>query len=454
MRTPISFAAWQRVRRNHGAPGADGETVEAFDTEFSHRLPLLQAGLLAGTFCPKPVRAFEVKKESGGMRVLGIPTVTDRLVLQSLTHILTPLWEPSFSACSFAYRVGFHAHDAVAAAQRILQTGLGWVVDLDIEKFFDNVDQVHLMQRLGLRLEDSRLLDLIADFLRCGQSWDGEIRPTRVGIAQGSPLSPLLANITLDELDKEFERHGWPFVRYADDCILFARTETEGREILAATDAFLQARLKLRLHPKKSRVVRPAEADHLGFTFRLSRYGQVRRHATREALDTFRQRIDELTRPHAGKNLESIIENVATYARGWSLYYGFCQDGTLRTVRGYIRGRFRALAWEYWRSPEERCRQLQRLGLPAQDASRAAYELHLPDEVASLPVLAQAMPNAFFDRYGLGDKPAAKPKTTCRPSPTTTKSDPESQRLRRAIFEHLGWRLRLRPVPDWPFGRA
>jgi RNA-directed DNA polymerase len=406
--------AWDRVRRNRGAPGVDGETIESFEASFSHRLPLLQADLLASTFRPQPVRAFQISKPSGGMRTLGIPTVTDRVVLEAIAQILTPVWELAFSPFSFAYRPGQDAHAAVITAQRILQTGYRWVVDLDIEKFFDNVDHVRLMQRLGRRVADVRILDLIADFLRAGQSWNGEVRPTRVGIAQGSPLSPLLANIVLDELDEEFARCEWPFVRYADDCILFARSESEGRDILSRTGIFLWSRLHLRLNSRKSRVSPPERADHLGFTYRISRYGYVRRRTGHAALETFRNRIDALTCLQSGKSWEQVCETVAAYLRGWSLYYGDSQDDTLRAVRSYARSRLRACAWEMWRTPEKREWELRRRGIPDTSAEQAAFALLMPDELASLPVLSRAFPNNYFERFGLGDSVSGPPRSRFR----------------------------------------
>ncbi len=395
--------AWERVRHNRGAPGVDGETIECFEASYCHRLPLLQADLLAGTFRPQPVRAFQINKPSGGVRTLGIPTVTDRIVLEAIAQILTPVWEPAFSPFSFAYRPGQDAHAAVITAQRILQTGYRWVVDLDIEKFFDNVDHVRLMLQLGRRVVDVRILDLIADFLRAGQNWNGEVRPTSVGLAQGSPLSPLLANIVLDELDEEFARCGWPFVRYADDCILFARNESEGRDILNRAGIFLWSRLHLRLNQSKSRVSSPEHAHHLGFTYRISRYGDVRRRTGGAALEAFRARIDALTCLQSGKSWEQVCEAVAAYVRGWSLYYGDSQDDTLRAARSYARSRLRACAWELWRIPENREWELRRRGIPDTLAEQAAFALLMPDELASLPVLSRAFPNNYFERFGLGD---------------------------------------------------
>ena len=403
----VLLRAWDRVRHNQGAPGVDGETIEAFGAALWERLPLVQADLLAGTFRPHPVRAFQISKPSGGVRVLGIPTVGDRVVLQAMSQILAPLWEPGFSPFSFAYRPGHGAREAVATAQRILQTGFRWVAELDVEKFFDRVDHVHLMLRLRQRVEDARLLDLIADFLRAGQSWPGELRPTKCGLAQGSPLSPLLANIVLDELDAEFSRRGWAFVRYADDCIVFARSEEEAHDMLQTTDSFLWSVLRLRLNSAKSRVVPPADTDHLGFAYRISRYGRVSPGVARRPLVAFRERIDALTRPRpGGATWEEIGRQVAAYVRGWSIYYGGAEDDTMKTARAYARSRLRACAWEMWRTPDIRCRELERRGIPGAVAARAAGALVMPDQLPDLPVLGKALPNRCFENLGLGDPPA------------------------------------------------
>ena len=317
----------------------------------------------------------------------------------------------------------FTADDAVAAAQEHLRAGLHWVVDLDIEEFFDHVDHVRLMLRLGQRVNDAGLLDLIADFLRAGMRHeDGTVEPTSMGIAQGSPLSPLLANIVLDELDQEYTRFGWPFVRYADDCILLAGSEAEGRAMLDFTAGFLADRLRLRLHPRKTRLVQPADAAFLGFTYRLSRYGQVSRHITRQALQQFHERIRQLARPEPGQNFKEVITRVGAFVRGWSIYYGFCEDQTLDVVRSFARAQLRACAWELWRKPAERRRQLIRHGVPEPLADAAANALVLPDQVPDLPVLAQAFPNKWFEFYGLGEKgPRPKRKPAKQKSSSTAK---------------------------------
>jgi RNA-directed DNA polymerase len=448
-------------------------TIEQFDGDFARHLPAIQSDLLAGTYRPQPVRALEMRKESGGTRTLGIPTVRDRLVLQALAQILTPLWEPHFSPCSFAYRPERSAQDAVAVAQDHLRAGRRWVVDLDIEGFFDHVDHVRLMLRLAQRVTDVRVLDLIADFLRCGMmrgsspggraslprrpdlparehsdadktthsetatfiqskieasrqrrptglnECAGFFEPTRLGIAQGSPFSPLLANIVLDELDQEYTRLGWPFVRYADDCILLASSEAEARAMLDFTAGFLEDRLHLRLHPRKTRIVPPEHTEFLGFTYRITRYGQVRRRVTRQALQHFRQRIEQLARPEAGRSLKQIATQVGVFVRGWSAYFGFAQDNVLKAVRGFARARLRACAWELWRTPAERRRQLLLRGVPEAQAEAAAYALTLPDQYAELPVLARAFPNSWFNPFGLGDQPPkpARQKTKASANP-------------------------------------
>ena len=309
------------------------------------------------------------------------------------------------------------------------------------------------MQRLGERLTDPALLDLIADFLRCGLMRDGVRQPTRVGIPQGSPLSPLLANIVLDELDQEYTRHGWSFVRYADDCILLARSEAEARALLDFTREFLTDRLHLRLHPTKTRIVQPADVHFLGFTYRLSRYGTVQRRITHDALAAFRNRVAELARLDRGEPLEAAFDRVGTFFCGWAHYYQFTQDSALQAACRHAAEVLRARAWEHWSTPQERDRQLQRLGIPADAANRAAYSLDLPGPEDDPRVLQRALPNAFFERFGLTiRRPPPEPATVqpltaalgARRTPTPSPTD----RTRRRVLAFLARRLRLSGPPD------
>lgn len=470
--------AWLHVRQNRGAPGIDGLTVQEFENQLDYHLALIAKNLLSGRYRPSPLRAVDVPKNSGdGLRTLGIPTVQDRVVLQAIAQVLTPLWEPHFSPYSFAYREGRTAFDAVLLAQQRLQSGQHWIVDLDIEHFFDSVDHVRLVLRLQQRVEDSALLDLIGDFLRAGLSRDGVIHPTRVGIPQGSPLSPLLANIVLDELDQEYMRLGSSFVRYADDCILLAQSEAEANTLLEYTREFLVDRLHLRLNPTKTRIVQPADVGFLGFTYRLSRYGKVSRRITRDALAAFRARIRELTRPHKGQPLEQTFEEVGAFFRGWTNYYRFTQDNTLPAARAFACDALRAYAWAHWTGPQEKLRQLRHLGVSEELASRYAFALDFPDPEDDPPVLRQVLPDTFFERYGLRIvRPPMEPSSEqplsqallspARPPPPPWKQtevrraddraapDPETQRQRRRLFRFLGARLRLRPAPEWPLGLA
>ena len=439
----LLLPAFAAVRANGGAPGLDGVTVDAFAERFAEQLPRLQSELLGGAFRPQPLRALSIPKPAGGTRTLGIPAVRDRVVLEALRLLLAPLWEPTFSPFSFAYRPGRSAQDAVATAQRFLGEGRSWVVDLDIEKFFDHVDHVRLMLRLGQRVTDTAVLDLIADFLRAGRRWpDGTLEPTREGIAQGSPLSPLLANIVLDELDQEYTRRGWPFVRYADDCILLARSEAEGQAILAFTESFLHTRLHLRLNREKTRLVRPEDTAFLGFTYRLSRYGQVTRAVTRDALAAFRARVVELARPHGGRSFQELVESVAQFVRGWSAYYGFAGDRTVRAARAHARARLRAAAWELWATPRERQRQLVALGVPSEESEAATYQLHLPEDWGTLPILARALPDAWFRPHGLGNQlPSRRVAAKLGPAALAT----ENARLREENARLRAELARLRP---------
>ena len=439
--------AWLQVRQNRGAPGIDGVTVQTFESKLPHHLTVITKNLLSSHYRPSPLRAVDIPKpDHHGIRTLGIPTVQDRLVLQAITQILTPLWEPHFSPFSFAYRVGRTALDAVLLTQQRLQSGQHWIVDLDIEKFFDQVDHVRLMQRLTLRIEDAALLDLIADFLRAGLMRVGTLQPTRIGIPQGSPLSPLLANIVLDELDQEYASHGWSFVRYADDCILLAKSQAEAGALLEFTREFLADRLHLRLNPTKTRIVQPTEVGFLGFTYRLSRYGKVTRSVTRNALANFRARVTELVSEHRNQPLEHTFEAVATFFRGWTTYYSFTQDDTLQAARTFACDLLRSTAWSHWRTPQEKLRQLCNCGVPEDAARKAAFALDFPDADDDPPVLRQILPDPFFERYGLRIQ-RLKPQSQSKPakSPAVPLPPPNSEeRVRKLVFAFIARRLRIR----------
>jgi len=404
-------SAWLRVRRNRGAPGTDGLTVGGFEGNWQQHLQQMAATLRHGRYKPAPLRTVDVPKDNGsGLRTLSIPTVQDRIVLQALVQVLTPLWEPTFSPYSFAYREGRGALDAVLLAQQRLQSGQHWIVDLDIEKFFDSVDQVGLMRQLAERIPDPQILDLIADFLRAGLKRDGVLYPTRQGIPQGSPLSPLLANIVLDELDQEYMRQGWSFVRYADDCILLAHGEAEARALLDFTREFLADRLHLHLNATKTRIVQPAEVGFLGFTYRLSRYGHVSRRVGPSALAQFQKRVNALAQCRRAEPFAQVVARVVEYARGWLQYFSFTQDETLSAARHFACDQLRGAAWALWCSPEERCRQLRRLGIAEDQASAAAFALRLPDQWPELDILRRAMPDAFFENFGLRVPPPPRPQ--------------------------------------------
>ena len=468
--------AWQRVQRNRGAPGIDGVNIGAFDHDLDARLDIIARNIRSGRYRPSPLRAVERPKEDlSGSRTLHIPTVQDRAVLQAIAQVLTPVWEPHFSPSSFAYREGRSALDAVLLAQQRLETGQHWIVDLDIEKFFDNVGHIRLMQRLAQRVEDVGLLDLIADFLRCPVQSDRGLRPTRVGLAQGSPLSPLLANIVLDELDQEYASHGWSFVRYSDDCILLARSEAEAGARLEFTREFLADRLQLHLNPLKTRIVQPSEVGFLGFSYRLSRYGHVQRQITKNALAAFRRKITDLAQPKKGKPLEDTFLAVAEYFRGWTNYFSFTQDNVLLAARSYACDALRAAAWLHWATPPERYRQLVRLGLCEATAEKAAFTLDFPGPEDDPPVLRRLLPDSLFERYGLRiQRPLRRPlsahplaqvlgaapaegQSTQAQDPHSEQSKPRpapsrlpAERERAAIFRYLGTRLRVRPPPIWP----
>ena len=428
---PALRAAWQKVRANGGAPGVDGVTVRAFAENLGPRLRAMSPTLRRSHYQPTPLRAVDIPKADGsGTRRLGIATVQDRVVLQSLTHALTPLWEPGFSPSSFAYRPGRTALDAVWLAQQRIQAGHPWVVDLDILGFFDHVDHFLLMQRLARRVADARVLDLIADFLRAGFVQGGVRHHPIQGIAQGSPLSPLLANIVLDELDQEFTAHGWSFVRYADDCILLATSKAEAGALLSFTREFLADRLHLSLHPRKTRVVAPGAVSFLGFTYRLARYGRVHRRINRKALSALRATVSQLACLSHGETFTDAVARVARHFRSWANYYRFTEDGLLHRAYALVCAELRAAAWAHWGSAPERFHQLRALGVPAAQAEAAARPLDFPGATDDPPLLRRFLSEDFFASLGL-----VTPEEAPRP--------------RGSGFQPDGSGSILRPVPDF-----
>jgi RNA-directed DNA polymerase len=392
--------ALRRVQANKGAAGVDGMTVDALPDHLRQHWPALRTHLLQGTYEPKPVRRVEIPKPDGGVRKLGIPTVLDRFVQQAVLQVLQRRWDRTFSPHSFGFRPGRSAHQAVAQAQHHIADGYDWVVDLDLEKFFDRVNHDKLMGRIAHRVVDPRLRKLIRAFLNAGVMENGLVGPSVDGTPQGGPLSPLLSNLVLDDLDRELERRGLRFVRYADDCNIYVRSARAGHRVMDRVTRFLATRLKLTVNASKSAVARPQERTFLGFTF--SAGPTVARAIAPKAVRRFKTKVREITRRAKGVSLETTIAELAPYLRGWRNYFGFCETPeALVYLTRWVRLRLRAALWRQWRTPRRRRAALLALGVRPQLATRTAGSGLGPWYLARAKALSVGLSNAYFDSLGL-----------------------------------------------------
>lgn len=359
----------RRVKSNGGSPGIDGMRVEELPGWLIENWTRVREELLTGRYKPSAVKRVEIDKPDGGTRKLGIPTVRDRFVQQAVMQVMQQIWEPTFSQSSYGFRPGRSGHQAVEAAQQHVRDGRRWVVDIDLEKFFDRVHHDRLMARVSTRVRDKRMLGLIRSFLTSGVLEGGLVSPTEEGTPQGGPLSPLLWNIVLDELDQELEKRGHVFVRYADDCNIYVRSERAGTRVMQSLKDLLTKRLRLRVNESKSAVARPYQRKFLGFSF-TSRKDAKRRIAP-QALKRFKTRIREITKRRRGVKLEEMILELNSYLNGWKGYFGFCETpSVLRELDAWIRRRLRCFMWKQWRKPKRRQRALRALGMEATLALR------------------------------------------------------------------------------------
>src|SRR3954454_3323850 len=325
-------------------------TVGQLSDYLKQHWPAIREQLLNGTYAPKPVRRVEIDKPDGGVRKLGIPTVLDRFIQQAVMQVLQRRWDRTFSDHSYGFRPGRSAQQAVAQAQQYIAEGHGWCVDLDLEKFFDRVNHYKLMGQITKRVEDKRLLKLIRAFLNPGVMENGLVSPSVEGTPQGGPLSPLLSNLVLDELDRELERRGHRFVRYADDCNVYVRSERAGQRVMESITQFITQKLKLKVNEAKSAVARPQERKFLGFSFTAG--PEVKRVIAPKALDRFKQRVREITRRAKGVSMKRTMEELAPYMRGWRGYFGFCETPeVLIGLTRWVRLRLRAAMWRQWETP-------------------------------------------------------------------------------------------------------
>ena len=341
--------ALKRVRQNKGSPGIDGMTVDELPGYLREHWPRLREELLAGRYRPQPVRRHAIPKSGGGMRELGIPTVLDRFIQQALLQVLQPRFDPTFSEHSHGFRPGRRAHDAVREAQRHVQEGKRWVVDVDLEKFFDRVNHDVLMSRLGKRIEDRRVLGLIRCYLNAGIMANGVVMERHEGTPQGGPLSPLLANVLLDEVDKELEKRGHAFVRYADDSNVYVRSQRAGERVMRVLER-LYAKLHLRINASKSAVARARERGFLGFAFWVAPGGTIRRRVAGKALATMKERVRRLTRRTGGRSLRQVSADLRAYLMGWKGYFKLAETpGVFAELDSWVRHRLRALQPKHWK---------------------------------------------------------------------------------------------------------
>ncbi len=392
--------ALARVKANKGSPGVDGMTVHDLPGYLKQHWPAIREQLLSGTYVPQPVQRVEIPKPDGGVRKLGIPTVLDRFVQQAVMQVLQRRWDRTFSDHSYGFRPGRSAHQAVEQAQQYMAAGYRWVVDLDLEKFFDRVSHDKLMAKITERVSDKRLLRLIRAFLRAGVMEGGLVSPVGEGTPQGGPLSPLLSNIVLDELDRELERRGLRFARYADDSNIYVRSRRAGARVMASITGFITRKLKLKVSEQKSAVARPWERKFLGFSFTMNR--EPKRRIAPKAVGRFKERVRELTCRTRGVSIERMAEELSRYLRGWIGYFGKCETpSVLEDLEQWTRRRLRSAIWKQWKRGTVRFAELRKRGVGKDLAAKTAGSAHGPWRLADSPGLHIALPNAYFDSLGL-----------------------------------------------------
>jgi RNA-directed DNA polymerase len=394
-------AALRRVRSNKGASGVDGMTVDGLIPFLREQWPRIKEELLEGRYRPQPVRGVEIPKPGGkGVRQLGIPTALDRLIQQALHQVLSPLFDPGFSESSYGFRPGRSAHQAVKRARDYVAGGRRYVVDMDLEKFFDRVNHDVLMARVARKVEDRRVRVLIRRYLQAGIMREGVVSARGEGTPQGGPLSPLLSNILLDDLDKELERRGHAFCRYADDCNIYVRSMRAGERIMASITQFLTERLKLRVNAAKSAVDRPWNRKFLGYSMTWHRKPRLR--VAPEVVQRMKRALRELFREGRGRSLRSVTATLAPKLRGWANYFKLAETrGVFEEMDGYLRRKLRCILWRQWKRPFTRAKRLMQRGLGEERAWKSATNGRGPWWNSGASHMNQAFPRKFFDELGL-----------------------------------------------------
>lgn len=394
--------AWKKVRKNKGKEGIDGRTIEETGTYLKTEWPNIRQSILDGTFNPYPVRRVEIPKPGGGIRKLGIPTVVDRIIQQAICQVLNPIFDPHFSEFSYGFRPKRSAHDAVRKAQEYQQNGKQWVVDLDLKQFFDEVNHDILMARVGRKVKDKRLKRLINAYLKSGiMLYPDGYMASEKGTPQGGPLSPLLSNILLDDLDKELEKRGHCFCRYADDCNIYVSSKRAGERVMRSITEYIENQLKLKVNPEKSAVARPWKRKFLGFSTQKV-FGKIRTSVPKETIKRFYSKLKRLWKEGRGRNIARFIkERLNPVLRGWFQYYskGLSWKQII-SLDFYIRRRLRCILWRQWKRPSTRLKKLRELGASLV-FSRIAYNRKGPWHNVGSPPVTQALSPKFFQKLEL-----------------------------------------------------
>jgi RNA-directed DNA polymerase len=396
-------AATNKVKSNKGAAGIDGIGVKELDEYMEKNWKEIKKKLELGKYKPQPVKRVEIPKPDGGVRLLGIPTVIDRVIQQAIHQILNPMFDPEFSESSYGFRKNRSTHDAVMQAKEYVKAGHEWVVDIDLEKYFDTINHEYLMKRVGRKVKDKRVLDLIRKYLKSGIMVEGICVVSEEGVPQGSPLSPLLANIMLDDLDKELEKRGHKFVRYADDCNVYVKTQKAGERVMISVTAYLKEALRLKVNQKKSAVARTTERKFLGFTIAWNKKTEeFIIIVSKKAIDKLKEKVRTITRSRTTRNLEERIKELRKCLQGWLVYFSLADvEWQFQNLDGWIRRRLRACQLRQWKQGKTKVRNLMNLGLSRTSARKIASSRKGAWRLSLSPPIHVAMNNDFFDMKGL-----------------------------------------------------